>query len=48
VRRAYLQAGFDQVERTYGSFDAYLRKGLGLTDADLEALRTRYLVGAGY
>jgi len=46
VRRGYLQAGFDQVEKTYGSFDAYLREGLGLTDADLAALRTRYLVGA--
>jgi len=46
VRRAYLQAAFDQVERTFGSFDAYLREGLGLTDAELEALRTRYLVGA--
>lgn len=46
VRRAYLQAGFDQVEKKYGSFDSYLHDGLGLTDAELEALRTRYLVGA--
>ncbi|CAN7492687.1 tyrosine-protein phosphatase [Phenylobacterium sp. LjRoot219] len=46
VRRAYLQAGFDQVEKEYGSFDAYLHEGLGLTDAELEALRARYLVGA--
>lgn len=46
VRRAYLQAGFDQVEKDYGSFENYLHKGLGMTDAELEALRGRYLVGA--
>lgn len=45
VRRTYLQAAFDQVEKKYGSFDAYLHEGLGMTDAELEALRTRYLVG---
>lgn len=46
VRRGYLQAAFDQVEKKYGSFDSYLRDGLGLTDEELEALRNRYLVGA--
>ncbi|ROS23654.1 tyrosine-protein phosphatase [Cellulomonas sp. PhB150] len=38
VRAEYLQAAFDQVDESYGSFDAYLRDGLGLTDGEVEAL----------
>ena len=43
VRAEYLDAGYDEVRRVHGSFDAYLRDGLGLTDADLRALRAQLL-----
>ncbi|MDG4805198.1 tyrosine-protein phosphatase [Micromonospora sp. WMMD1120] len=43
VRAEYLDAGYDEVRRAHGSFDAYLRDGLGLTDADVAALRARLL-----
>lgn len=46
VRPSYIQAGFDEVEKRYGSFDRYLHEGLGLTDADIAALKTKLLVGA--
>jgi len=45
VQASFLQAAFDEVEARYGSFDAYLRDGLGLTETDLAQLRERYLVG---
>lgn len=35
----YLAAGLDAVAADYGSVDDYLRSGLGLTDATLDALR---------
>lgn len=37
-----LQVGLDQAITSYGSVDGYLRNGLGLTDADLSALRTKF------
>ncbi|WP_150290998.1 tyrosine-protein phosphatase [Sphingobium estronivorans] len=43
VRPEYLQNAFDEVQRRYGSFDAYARDGLGLSQADIAALRRRYL-----
>ena len=45
VRADYLQAAFDEVERRHGSFDAYLRDGIGLTDAEIAGLRRLYLTG---
>ncbi|WP_436529810.1 tyrosine-protein phosphatase [Actinoplanes sp. HUAS TT8] len=45
VREEYLQSGFDEVSAKYGSFDGYLRTGLGLSARDLRALRTQLLVG---
>jgi protein-tyrosine phosphatase len=44
ARPEYLDAGYAEVERRYGSFDAYLRTGLGLDDRVLTALRTQLLV----
>ncbi|WP_024805914.1 tyrosine-protein phosphatase [Nocardia sp. BMG51109] len=38
-----LDAAFDQVDRSYGGFDGYLRDGLRLTDADIAALRAKLL-----
>ncbi|MGV9818460.1 tyrosine-protein phosphatase [Nocardia xishanensis] len=43
VRSEWLDAAFDQVNRTYGGFDAYARDGLGLTNADLAALKGKML-----
>jgi len=36
---AYLNAAFDEAERRYGSFDAFLRDGLDLTTETLDAIR---------
>ncbi|MEV0343612.1 tyrosine-protein phosphatase [Nocardia sp. NPDC050713] len=43
VRSEWLDAAFDQVNQSYGGFDAYARDGLGLTDADIAALRAKML-----
>ena len=37
----YLQAGLAQITATYGSMDAYLKQGLGLTQADIYVLRAK-------
>ncbi len=41
VQASYLQAAFDQVAISYGSMDAYLKEGLGLTQADIYVLRAK-------
>ncbi|WP_194835816.1 tyrosine-protein phosphatase [Nocardia sp. XZ_19_369] len=43
VQQPWLDAAFDQVNQTYGSFDNYLRAGLQLTDTDLAALKAKLL-----
>lgn len=43
VRPEYLQAAFDAVDEKFGSFDAYLTDGLGLTEAQIAALRDSML-----
>ncbi|WP_280342360.1 tyrosine-protein phosphatase [Nocardia abscessus] len=43
VQRSWLDAAFDQADRTYGSFDAYVRDGLRLDDREVTALRARLL-----
>ncbi|MGW2542239.1 tyrosine-protein phosphatase [Kitasatospora sp. NPDC001574] len=45
VRPEYLNAGFDEVRQRFGSFDGYLRSGLGLDQRDLRDLRSQLLVG---
>jgi protein-tyrosine phosphatase len=45
VRPEYLQAGFDAVDKDYGSMDRYAREGLGLSDATIQALRNNFLAG---
>lgn len=45
VRRSFLEAAFVEVERRYGSFDRYVREGLGMETKDMEKLR-RLLVGS--
>jgi protein-tyrosine phosphatase len=41
VEASFLQAGLDQVVASYGSMNAYLTKGLGLTQADIYVLRAK-------
>jgi protein-tyrosine phosphatase len=43
VEPAFLHAAFQELERGYGSLDAYLRQGLGLGDAERARLRELYL-----
>src|SRR6185295_1584135 len=38
ARADYLDAAFDEADRRHGSFDGYLREGLGLDDAVLDKL----------
>ncbi|GAA4909628.1 tyrosine-protein phosphatase [Streptomonospora salina] len=42
-RRAYLDEAYGEVERVYGSFEGYVRDGLGLDRATTDALRARML-----
>jgi protein-tyrosine phosphatase len=43
ARASYLQAAFDAIDSTYGSFEAYVHEGLGLSDADGKRLRDALL-----
>ena len=35
---------YAKAEELFGSFEGFLRDGLGVTDADREALRRKYLM----
>ena len=41
VQQQWLQAGLDQITASYGSMNAYLTQGLGLTQADIYVLRAK-------
>lgn len=43
VREEYIQASFDAVQKDWGDFDGYLSQGLGITDAEREAIRANLL-----
>jgi protein-tyrosine phosphatase len=43
VDRAYLESMLAAIDRDYGSFDAYRRDALGVSDADLGALKAKLL-----
>lgn len=43
VDDAYIRAAFDAIDDQWGSFDAYVAKGLGFTEADIETLKERLL-----
>lgn len=45
VDPAYLNSGFDEVDERYGTFGAYLQRGLGLDSRTLKQLKDRMLVG---
>lgn len=44
VQSQWLDAAFDQVTQSYGTFDNYVRDGLKLTAADVTALKAKLLV----
>ena len=44
VQNSFLQAGFDQVQASYGTMSSYLTRGLGLTQSTIDALRDRLLM----
>jgi protein-tyrosine phosphatase len=43
ARREYLMAAFDRADAIFGGMDGYVRDGLGLDDAILDALRSHLL-----
>lgn len=43
VQADYLDASFDQVRQSYGSFDRFLSNGLGVDAATVDALKTKLL-----
>ncbi|MFD4470061.1 tyrosine-protein phosphatase, partial [Rhodococcus sp. NPDC058505] len=43
VEESYLQAGLDELAATYGSVDAYLTEGLGLSTSTIDTLRGKLL-----
>ncbi|GAA3007466.1 hypothetical protein GCM10020229_31190 [Kitasatospora albolonga] len=45
VRPEYLNSGYDEVTAKYGTFDRYLKNGLGLDRTELRHLQDRLLVG---
>jgi protein-tyrosine phosphatase len=47
VDRSYLEAAFAAIDDKYGSFANFVSKGLLLTPADVESLRSRLLEPAG-
>ncbi|WP_336882479.1 tyrosine-protein phosphatase [Rhodococcus globerulus] len=47
VDASYLQAAFDEMDSTYGSFDRYLVDGLGLDMTTIVKLKLKLLVGLG-
>ncbi|WP_405493614.1 tyrosine-protein phosphatase [Streptomyces sp. NBC_00096] len=40
---SYLEAALDEVNTRYGSMETYVREGLGISDATVEALRARLI-----
>ena len=41
--RAYIESFFMAVDERFGSFEAFVHEGLGLSDSDMEKLREKYL-----
>ena len=44
ARKEYLLAAFDEIDRLYGSMDAFLKEGLGIDGITRDRLRAGYLV----
>jgi protein-tyrosine phosphatase len=46
VQEAWLEAAFTEIDATWGSFDNYVHDGLGLSDTDIERLKSSLLMPA--
>ena len=44
VQESFLQAGFDQVQASYGTMSSYLTAGLGLSQATIDTLHDRLVI----
>jgi protein-tyrosine phosphatase len=44
VQENYLQAGFDQVQASYGTMMSYLTQGLGVSQTTIDTLHSRLVV----
>lgn len=43
VDKKWLKMSWDAIEENYGTFDNFVRQGIGLSDADINQLRQKYL-----
>ncbi len=43
LQAAYIDAALEQAVEDYGSMDAYIRDGLGISDAEVEQLKSQLL-----
>ena len=43
LQGAYIDAALEQAVEDYGSMEAYIRDGLGITDEEVEELRSQLL-----
>ena len=41
--RSYIEAYYEAVEQKFGDFGSFIRKGLGLSDGQVEKLKSDYL-----
>ena len=44
VQESYLQAGFDQVQASYGTMASYLTRGLGVSQTTIDTLHNRLVI----
>lgn len=44
AKRPCMEAALDEVEKLYGSYEEFIRTGLGITDEQIARLREKYLV----
>ena len=44
ARAEYIESAFDEIDKQYGSMEAFLEKGLGIDESMIERFRERYLV----
>ncbi len=43
LESSYIDASLDAIMKQYGTMDAYLRQGLGLSDAEIKRLQNELL-----
>ena len=43
VREEYIASSFDAIREDWGDFDGYLEKGLGISEAERDAIRKNLL-----